>query len=86
MPFVELEVGVEGLVHISELSDQHINRVADVVQTDQTVDVRILDVDEQSRRIGLSMKGLVGSALPADQQPVAQPTKKRKKPLKGGLD
>jgi len=85
--FVELEPGVEGLVHISELSDQHVRRVEDVVQIDQTVRVRVLETDENARRISLSMKGMLPPAAEsADDQPPTPPTRKPKRPLRGGLD
>ncbi|MHC4715905.1 MAG: S1 RNA-binding domain-containing protein [Planctomycetota bacterium] len=82
--FVELEPGVEGLVHISELSDQHVRRVEDVVQVGQPVTVHVRDVDEAARRISLTMKGVYS----AGGQPTAEakPKKKRKRPLRGGLD
>jgi small subunit ribosomal protein S1 len=54
--FVQLAEGVEGLVHISELSDKRINRVGEVVNEGDMVEVKILDVDEENHRISLSMK------------------------------
>jgi small subunit ribosomal protein S1 len=54
--FVELEPGVEGLIHISELSNQRIRRVRDIVSEGQTVEVDILNVDTATRRIALSLK------------------------------
>jgi small subunit ribosomal protein S1 len=54
--FVELEPAVEGLVHVSELSTQRVRRVRDVVSEGQTVEVEILSVDVDSRRIALSLK------------------------------
>jgi len=84
--FVELEPGVEGLVHISELSDRHIRRPEDVVRLDQRVRVRVLDVDESARRIALSMKGVAQSEGAAGPAPEPAGKKKRKRPLRGGLD
>ncbi len=54
--FVQLAQGVEGLVHISELSDKHVKSVGEVVREGDSVEVRILDVSEQTHRISLSMK------------------------------
>jgi small subunit ribosomal protein S1 len=54
--FVELEEGVEGLIHISELSRDRVANPADVVQVDQEVWVKILKVDPEGRKIGLSLK------------------------------
>ena len=56
--FVELEPGIEGLIHVSELSTQRIRRVRDVVQEGQSVEVEVLSVDPASRRIGLSLKAI----------------------------
>jgi len=83
--FVELEAGVEGLVHISELSDEHVRRVEDVVQVGQPVTVRIRDVDEPARRISLTMRGFYSTSA-AEAAPREKPKKKRKRPLRGGLD
>jgi small subunit ribosomal protein S1 len=54
--FVELEAGVEGLVHISELAPHRVKQVTDVVQQGQTVSCRVLEVDETQRKIRLSLK------------------------------
>jgi len=57
--FVELEPGVEGLIHVSELSTQHVRRVRDVLADGQVVDVEVLNVDPEARRIGLSLKSIM---------------------------
>jgi small subunit ribosomal protein S1 len=54
--FVELTPGVEGLIHISELSTQRVRRVRDIVSEGQSVEVEILSVDPSTRRIALSLK------------------------------
>ncbi|MCI0700281.1 MAG: S1 RNA-binding domain-containing protein [Planctomycetia bacterium] len=54
--FVELEPGVEGLIHVSELSTQRVRRVRDIVSEGQQVEVEILSVDPAARRIALSLK------------------------------
>lgn len=54
--FVELWPGVQGLVHISEISDRRIPHPKDVLNVDEKVQVRVLDVDQGARRISLSMK------------------------------
>ena len=54
--FVELEENLEGLLHISELSDQKVENPQDVVKVDDEVDVKILRVDIDDRKIGLSLK------------------------------
>jgi small subunit ribosomal protein S1 len=59
--FIEIEDGVDGLVHISQISDQHVEKVKDVLDVGQEVEARILRVDRAERRIGLSIKA---AALP----------------------
>ncbi|WP_428389141.1 30S ribosomal protein S1 [Mucisphaera sp.] len=54
--FVELEDDLEGLLHISELSDHKIENPQEVVQPDQEIEVKILRVDLDDRKIGLSLK------------------------------
>jgi small subunit ribosomal protein S1 len=54
--FVEIVPGVEGLVHISELAEHHVESPTEVVQPGQVVWVRILEIDEERRRISLSVK------------------------------
>ena len=64
--FVELEPGVEGLVHVSQLSDKRVNHPSDVVKAGQEVQARILSVNEQERKISLSLKTPQSVASPAD--------------------
>ncbi|MFH1616227.1 MAG: 30S ribosomal protein S1 [Planctomycetota bacterium] len=54
--FVELESGLEGLLHISELADHKIDKPQDVVKSGQEVEVKILRVDMDTRKIGLSLR------------------------------
>ena len=89
--FVEIEPGVEGLIHISELSPNRVRRVADIVKADQEVEVRILKIDSEARKLSLSLRPLptAPAAEPEeddedDGAPPAPPTV-RKVPLKGGL-
>lgn len=89
--FVELASGIEGLVHISELADGFTRAPGDVVSAGDTVSVKILSVDEENRRISLSMKQAAGSGGAQDQQEQQQmPPEPRSRPerkdLKGGLD
>ena len=56
--FVELEEGVDGLVHISQISDQRIEKVKDALQIGQEVEARVVKVDRGERRIGLSIKAI----------------------------
>lgn len=54
--FVELAEGVEGLIHISELSTDRVKRVRDVVSEGQEVEVQVLNIDPENRRMALSLK------------------------------
>ena len=54
--FVELEEGIDGLIHISELSDTRIKAVTDKVKPGDDVEVRVLSVDTVNKKISLSMK------------------------------
>jgi small subunit ribosomal protein S1 len=89
--FVQLTPGVEGMIHISELSEQRINRVGEVAREGETIKAKVLSVDEEARRISLSVKQLTSSTgdeygYPSeDDDTPARPAKKRKTPLKGGL-
>jgi small subunit ribosomal protein S1 len=54
--FVELEPDLEGLLHISELADHKIDKPQDIVKQDDEVEVKILRVDNEARKIGLSLR------------------------------
>lgn len=56
--FVEVFPGVEGLVHISQISNKHINTPHEVLKEGQEVQVKVLDVNEQEKRLSLSIKAL----------------------------
>ncbi|WP_078546047.1 30S ribosomal protein S1 [Litchfieldia alkalitelluris] len=56
--FVEVIPGVEGLVHISQISHKHIATPHEVLKEGQTVTVKVLDINESEQRISLSMKEL----------------------------
>ena len=91
--FVELEPGIEGLVHISELSYKRVWRCSDIVQEGQQVEVMVLSVDTDAQRMSLSMKELTAPPEPVKKPEdeagtPAKPSKKHAKPagpLLGGL-
>jgi small subunit ribosomal protein S1 len=56
--FIELEDGVDGLVHISQISDQRIEKVKDALDVGQEVEARVVKVDRGERRIGLSIRAM----------------------------
>ena len=57
--FVRILPGVDGLVHISEISNERVEKVSDVLKVGDMVDVKLLDVDFDKKRISLSMKALL---------------------------
>jgi small subunit ribosomal protein S1 len=62
--FVEILPGVEGLVHISELADHHVESPNEVVEPDSKLNVKILEIDEERRRLSLSIKQVEGQNMP----------------------
>jgi small subunit ribosomal protein S1 len=62
--FVEILEGVEGLVHISELAQQHVENPREIVQPGDEVKVKILEIDSERRRLSLSIKRVEGQVLP----------------------
>jgi small subunit ribosomal protein S1 len=77
--FVELEEGLEGLLHVSELSDQKVEGPEAVVKVGDTVECKVLRVDVEERKIGLSKKTAV---IPEETGAGAKPKPQRE--LKGG--
>ena len=64
--FVRVEEGIEGLVHISELAERHVEIPEQVVQVDDDVMVKIIDIDLERRRISLSLKQANDTAAAAE--------------------
>ena len=54
--FVELEDGIDGLVHISQIGEEHIDKIKDVLKIGQEVSARVIKIDREDRRVGLSIK------------------------------
>jgi small subunit ribosomal protein S1 len=69
--FVEILPGVEGLVHISELAQHHVENPREVVSQGDDVNVRILEVDAERRRLSLSLKR-VEDGMPIQPKPGAE--------------
>jgi small subunit ribosomal protein S1 len=90
--FVELEPGIEGLVHVSELANKRTWRVTDVVKPGQKVSVMILNIDPEQQRISLSLKAAIPVETPkveeeeeeVETEPV-KPPRPRTTPLRGGV-
>jgi small subunit ribosomal protein S1 len=71
--FVEILPGVEGLVHISELAQHHVENPREIVSQGDTVNVRILEVDAERRRLSLSLKR-VDDGMPIQPGPGEEAT------------
>jgi small subunit ribosomal protein S1 len=93
--FVELEPGVEGLLHISELASKRVYRTTDVVKVGDTVEVKVIKYDSEQKRLSLSLKAVqkekeqaaqaaAAGAEPATPEEPAKPIHRRTD-LKGGL-
>ena len=76
--FLRLEEGVEGLVHVSQISNEHVEKPSDVLNVGQEVDVKILDVDQENQRISLSMRALLEPVAPARENKEASERKPRR--------
>src|SRR5262245_4313603 len=91
--FVELEPGIEGLIHISELARQRVWRVTDIVKPGQPVQVNVIGLAKEARRISLSLRQAQpeSEAKPAAEESEAEdtaeekPPKPRTAPLRGGI-
>lgn len=75
--FVALEDGVDGLVHISQIAWEHVDKVEDALAIGQEVQVKVLEVDEDRKRISLSIKEL--KERPVVEKPAA-PAKPKRQP------
>ena len=83
--FVELEEGLEGLLHISELADKKVENPQDIVKPGEEVNVKILRVDLDDRKIGLSLKrALSGEDVGEENWEQNMPDSEA--PSKGGMD
>lgn len=92
--FVGLEDGLEGLLHISELADHKVDNPEEIVKVGDEIEVKILRVDKEERKIGLSRKRVewaeeeqaAGEAAEsAAEAPKKEKEKEKEKELKGGL-
>ena len=78
--FVEIYAGIEGLVHISELANRHVERPDEVVVVNQMVNVKIIEIDSERRRLSLSIKRVEGGQPPA---PEAEAGEEGEEPAEG---
>ena len=64
--FVEVTDGIQGLVHVSEISNKHVDKPSDVLKVGQAVKVKVLNIDPSDRRISLSIKAADSNASSSD--------------------
>lgn len=72
--FVEVGKGLQGLVHISEISHEHIGNPSEVLEVGQQVKVKVLDINKEERRIALSIKATVEQESDFDESYLNQST------------
>jgi len=66
--FIELEPGVDALLHVSQISKEHVEKPSDVLKTGDTVTAKIVDFNEEDKKISLSMKILeTAEEAPAEE-------------------
>ncbi len=81
--FVELEPGLDGLVHISEIAHKRVTNIADEISVGQIVSAKILEIDEEKRRISLSIKETLDESaetVPSVQEEPAAPVEEAEAP------
>ena len=64
--FIELPHGIEGLIHISQIADKRVEKVKDVLKPDDMVQARVIKIDAEERRIGLSLRAAGSEATPEE--------------------
>ena len=57
--FIQLEEGVDALLHVSQISRKHIERPADILKVDEEIEAKVVDINIEEHKISLSMKDLL---------------------------
>ena len=57
--FIELETGIDALLHVSQISKEHIDKPADVLKTGEEVTAKVVDFNEEDKKISLSIKAML---------------------------
>ncbi len=70
--FVELEAGVDALLHVSQISREHVAKPADVLSIGQEITAKIVDFNEEGKKISLSVKAMEAPAAPAEEAAVEE--------------
>ena len=73
--FVELEPGIDALLHVSQIAKEHIEKPADVLSVGQEVTAKVVDFNEEGKKISLSIKALLVPEVkeePAEEKAVEE--------------
>ena len=70
--FAEVIPGVDGLIHISQISTKRIGKPADVLSVGQQVDAKIIELDFDKKRVSLSIRALLEEQEQAEEEKMAQ--------------
>ena len=70
--FAHIIAGVDGLIHISQIANKHVAKPADVLKIGEKVNVKITDIDEDRKRVSLSIRALLPEEAPAEAEEVAE--------------
>ena len=66
--FIELAPGVDALLHVSQISQEHVEKPSDVLKIGQEVEAKIVDFNEEEKKISLSIKALAAPAEDAETE------------------
>lgn len=70
--FVELETGVDALLHVSQIAREHIEKPSDALKVGQEIEAKVVDFDEESKKISLSIKALLPEPVVEEPEEVAE--------------
>lgn len=70
--FARIIDGVDGLIHISQIADKKVENVKDILTVGDEVDVKIIDIDEESKRISISMRALIEDEDADDEEEASE--------------
>ena len=66
--FVELEPGVDALLHVSQISREHVEKPSDVLKAGEVITAKVVDLNEADRKISLSMKALLNDNASEEEE------------------
>ncbi|MBR5505544.1 MAG: S1 RNA-binding domain-containing protein, partial [Clostridia bacterium] len=70
--FAEIYPGVDGLIHISQVADKRIGKVEDELTVGQHVQAKVVEIDLEAQKIGLSIRALIAPAAAEEEAPVEE--------------